>query len=208
MELKLEYSGPGIENNIEPGALAAIRKTLYHPKEFKDLIINCLAKNCKVVVFAAIQYPHFIPIVLEPVIGFTKEQLSNIGIVYNGEDANAACQPYKHIKLAEELMGLQKDQRGNGLVISSSLGNPITDLSSNIDYILCRMDLEKSGNASSACSLWSRISAFEEQRYALMQKAKADEWTLEKLQNEIWDKVKKHLRPYTRLKYWVNLSIG
>ena len=202
--LKLEYSGSGIEH-IDPAVLNAIRNSLYRPKEFKNLIVDCLEKDYKVVIFASIKYPHFIPIVLQHVIGFDKDKLSNVCIVWNGQDANGMDQPYEHIKFAERLMGLRKDQVGRGLVVSSSLGNAVIDLSSNIDYILYGIALEKSSGLSAASSYWSNISTFEEQRYRLIQKAQARGWTTKALNNQIWDVAKKRLKPYNRLEHWSSM---
>lgn len=187
-EIALSNDVVVLEGQYPKAGLERIRQGVHDLEGFKSLIAHLLAQNYKVVVFASIEYPACIPLVLGHVIGLTKEQLSSIYMIFNGFDANnnSAGSQGKHIVLAEREIGI-KGKGGNGLVVSSLAPSPESYLGAAINYIC--MDLNgksQSNNSVSTSSYWSRLIEFEMQRYRLMQKMEKDKEPCINLNNQLW----------------------
>ncbi|WP_114910105.1 hypothetical protein [Cardinium endosymbiont of Sogatella furcifera] len=151
----------------DQAVLAQIKDNLCDPEGFRQLVIDCLQKNCKVAIFASIEYPLCIPILLEHGIGLTKEQLSNICMIYNGYDANKndAYNCYRFIKYIEHCMKLT-DIKGRGLVVSSLRDRLLIEVDSKIDYAFYVNvgSEDRSGSLSSGFPSWREVRSFEEER--------------------------------------------
>ncbi|MEF2229067.1 MAG: hypothetical protein V3581_03480 [Candidatus Cardinium sp.] len=83
-----------------------MRDNLYEPKGFQELVNHFLQRNYKMIIYASIEYPAFIPMVLTHGIGVPKEQVDNMCIVfndYNEIDKQNSFMCAEHIRHVERL---------------------------------------------------------------------------------------------------------
>ncbi|WP_162789968.1 hypothetical protein [Cardinium endosymbiont of Sogatella furcifera] len=151
----LDTSYPRIDvDHIDEELLKKMRDSLYEPNSFQALINHYLQRNYKVIMYASIEYPAFISMVLIHGIGFPKEQVDNMCIVFNDYNAIHKQNSFmcaEHIKHAERLIfinHISSNKPVYGLVVSSY--NPDAKLieRADCDYAFIRIDPTYQSNHS------------------------------------------------------------